>query len=222
MQVDLGALGTWKPEVVMTLAQWCEIACMAASPFLLARLGVRKLMLIGLAGWVLRNAMLFAGEPALVVALALPMHGWSYAFFSLIGSHFVDREAPAHLRAGTQALVTFCSSGPAVILGNYLAGRVVAAHRAEGVTEWSAVWLVPLVGYVIVFVVFAALFRNLRKEAESAKQDRVSSRKPRRRVSLFILCALSPGLDLFLGCPWPILQVQVGRGHGSRERAARH
>jgi hypothetical protein len=160
VEVDLGGLGKWSPEVVMTLAQWCEIGCMAATPFLLTRLGVKRLMLIGLTGWVVRNGLLCVGNPALVVAIALPLHGWSYAFYSMIGAYFVDREAPPHLRAGTQALATFFASGPAVILGNYLAGRVVEAHRAAGVTDWPGVWIVPFVGYVAVFVVFAALFRE--------------------------------------------------------------
>ena len=88
------------------------------------------------------------------------MHGWSYAFFGMVGAHFVDREAPPHLRAGTQALVTFLASGPAVMLGNFLAEQRRGAHRTDGVTDWTAVWLVPLVGYVVAFVVFVALFRE--------------------------------------------------------------
>ena len=35
VQVDLGNWGNLAPEVVMTLAQWCEIACMAATPWLM-------------------------------------------------------------------------------------------------------------------------------------------------------------------------------------------
>lgn len=157
---DLGPLGRWSPEVVMTLAQWCEMGCMAATPFLLARLGMKRLMVIGAAGWLLRNAVLYAGGVPWVVAVALPMHGWSYAFYSLVGAHFVDREAPPHLRAGAQALVTFLSHGPAILAGNLLAGAVVAAHRTGPVTDWPAVWLVPLVGYVVALAVFVALFRE--------------------------------------------------------------
>jgi nucleoside transporter len=174
VEVDLGRLGKWSPEVVMTLAQWCEIGCMAATPFLLKRLGLKRLMLLGLAGWVVRNGLLYAGNVGLVVAIALPLHGWSYAFYSMIGAHFVDREAPPHLRAGTQALATFFASGPAVILGNLLAGRVVEAHRAAGVTDWTAVWLVPFVGYAVVFVVFATLFREPpRPEDRTGKSENV-------------------------------------------------
>ena len=88
------------------------------------------------------------------------MHGWGYAFYGLLGSYFVDREAPPHLRAGAQSLVTFLGSGPAVLVGNFLAGHVVEANRVGTATNWSAVWIVPLVGYVVALVVFAVLFRE--------------------------------------------------------------
>jgi nucleoside transporter len=160
VRADLGRLGTWGPEVVMTLAQWCEIGCMAATPILMRRFGLKPLMVLGVAGWVLRNALLYLADVPLLVAVGLPMHGWSYAFVSIVGAQFVDRQAPDHLRAGTQALVTFLSSGPAVILGNYLASRVVQSHRVDTVTDWPAVWFAPLVVYLVVFVVFVALFRE--------------------------------------------------------------
>jgi len=160
VKVHLGPLGTWGPEVIMTLAQWCEIGCMAATPFLVRRFGLKRMMAIGLAGWVLRNTLLYWGNVPLLVVFGLPMHGWSYAFFTMIGSLFVDREAPDHLRAGTQALVTFMSSGPAVLAGNYLAGHWVAAHRTGHVTNWDAVWILPLIGYAVGFVLFVAFFRE--------------------------------------------------------------
>ncbi|MBA4191725.1 MAG: hypothetical protein C0467_27410 [Planctomycetaceae bacterium] len=153
-------LENWKPEVIMTLAQWCEIACMATTPFLVKRFGLKRMMAIGLAGWVLRNGLLYWGNVPALVLIGIPMHGWSYAFFAMIGALFVDREAPDHLRAGTQALVTFMSSGPAVLVGNYLAGNVVAAHRIGGVTNWDAVWIIPFIGYAVGFVVFLAFFRE--------------------------------------------------------------
>jgi nucleoside transporter len=160
VKVDLGSLGTWGPEVVMTLAQWCEIACMALSPWLVRKIGLKRLMAIGLAGWVLRNALLYSNYLPGVVAIAIPMHGWSYAFFSMLGALFVDREAPEHLRAGTQSLVTFFASGPAVLAGYYIAPLVVEGHTLGGVTNWPEVWVFPLIGYVLVLGFFLLLFRE--------------------------------------------------------------
>jgi nucleoside transporter len=160
VRVDLGALGGWGPEVIMTLAQWCEIVCMALTPWLVKKLGIKKLMMIGVAGWLVRNALFYSDIVPGIVAIAIPMHGWSYAFFGMLGALFVDREAPAHLRAGTQSLVTFLASGPAVMAGYYAAARVVEARSYDGTTDWQAVWLIPFVGYIVAFVVFIVLFRE--------------------------------------------------------------
>jgi len=156
----LHSLGVKTPELVMTLAQWCEVACMAATPWLLKRLGLKRLMILGMAGYVTRNALLYSGGIPWVVVVGLPMHGWSYAFYGMVGAHFVDREAPPHLRAGAQALVTFLANGPAVLAGNFLAGRVVETHKHGGVTDWPAIWLVPLIGYILAFWIFLTLFRE--------------------------------------------------------------
>lgn len=160
VKLDLGAYGRVAPEVIMTLAQWCEIGCMAATPYLLRKLGLKRLMILGLAGLVLRNAVLYAADVPSIVAVGLPMHGWGYAFYGMLGAYFVDREAPPHLRAGAQSLVTFLGSGPAVLAGNFLASSTVELNRTGDATNWNAVWLVPLVGYVVAFAVFVALFKE--------------------------------------------------------------
>lgn len=158
VEAELGPLGRWSPELIMTLAQWCEMGCMAATPWLLRRLGLKRVMLLGVGGWVLRNGLLYSGWRAGIVAVALPMHGWSYAFYTLVGMHYVDREAPPHLRGGAQALVTFLAHGPAILCGNLLAGLIVSAHRSQDYTDWEAVWRWPLAAYLIAFVSFAILF----------------------------------------------------------------
>ena len=155
----------------MGLAQVCEVGCMAATPWLLRRFALKHLMLMGLAGLLLRNALLYLANVPGIVAVALPMHGWGYALYQLLGSYFVDREAPPHLRAaaqegdqrlrpGPQVLVTFLGSGPAVLVGNFAASGVVEAHRTGDATDWPAVWLVPLAGYAVALALFAALFRE--------------------------------------------------------------
>jgi nucleoside transporter len=171
VQVNLGNWGQLAPEVVMTLAQWCEISCMAATPWLLRRFGLKQMMFLGLAGLLLRNSLLYTANVPGIVAVGLPMHGWGYAFYAMLGAYFVDREAPQHLRAGAQSLVTFLGSGPAVLAGNFLAGNTVEMHRADGVTDWQAVWLVPLLGYLIALVVFVTLFREPPTESGDRGQE---------------------------------------------------
>lgn len=147
------------PEAVLTIGQWVEMGCMAIVPFLLHRFGFKLVMTFGLIGWVLRNGLLWWGNVPLVIAVAIPMHGLSFAFFGMIGSIFVDREAPPHLRAGAQALVMILTNGPAVLLGNTVAGKMVAEHTVDGVTNWPDVWFMSAVGYAVALVIFVTFFR---------------------------------------------------------------
>jgi nucleoside transporter len=177
VHVDLGNWGRLAPEVVMTLAQWCEIGCMAATPWLLRRMSLKRIMLLGLAGLLLRNALLYSASVPGVVAVGLPMHGWGYAFYAMLGAYFVDREAPQHLRAGAQSLVTFLGSGPAVLAGNFLAGNTVKAYRDGDFTNWPAVWLVPLAGYAVAFVAFVLLFREPPEKTEWPQKSTKGTRE---------------------------------------------
>jgi nucleoside transporter len=174
VKLDLGAWGQLAPEVIMTLAQWCEISCMAATPWLLRRFGVKYLMFLGLSGLLLRNTLLYTANVPGIVVIGLPMHGWGYAFYGMLGAYFVDREAPQHLRAGAQSLVTFLGSGPAVLVGNILAGNTVEVYRTDGATDWRAVWIVPLIGYTVALVAFVVLFREPpeRKENKDEPHDK--------------------------------------------------
>jgi dipeptide/tripeptide permease len=150
------------------------MVCMALSPTLVRLLGLKRLMAIGLVGWVVRNALFYSEDVPLIVAIAIPMHGLSYAFFSMLGSLFVDREAPPHLRAGTQSLVTFLTSGPAVLIGYYLAARTVEAKTSAGVADWQGIWLFPLIGYVVALVSFELFFREPPERAANAQGERTT------------------------------------------------
>ena len=95
----------------------------------------------------------------MVVLVGLPLHGASYTFFTIVGSLYIDRLAPPHLRAGAQGLIVLISLGPGMMLGNWLASRTVEHYRVGGATDWPAVWLVPLVGCAAALALFALLFR---------------------------------------------------------------
>ena len=162
----LTELGVTRPESKLTLGQVCEVGCLFLIPLLSPHRRLKALMLVGLAGWVVRAAALMSGDADLVLALGVPMHGWSFAFFQVVGAVYLDREAPPHLRASAQGLLTFFTSGLGNLSGNTLAGLTVeSATSASGAVDWPAVWLVPLVGCSLAFAAFALGFREPRANA---------------------------------------------------------
>jgi nucleoside transporter len=152
----VAGLGVPFPEAVLTFGQWIEMACMAGAPSLVRRFGLKPVMIAGLAGWVVRNVVLASGSVELIVLVALPLHGSSYVFFTIVGTLFVDREAPPAMRASAQALVTFLTSGPAVLAGYAVAGATAARFGAD----WASVWAVPAVGCALGTLFFAIFFKD--------------------------------------------------------------
>jgi nucleoside transporter len=155
-------LGMKEPGAMLSIAQVVEMGCMALMPVMVGRFGLKATMLVGMAAWVLRNSVLMAGGLPAITALALPMHGVSYTFFTIVAALYIDKEAPPHLRAGAQALLTFVSGGPGTLVGSVVSGWVKDINTVGAVTDWSAVWLVPTVGCVVAMVAFIFLFHEPR------------------------------------------------------------
>ncbi len=149
-----------RPGTVLGLAQVVEMGCMAAMPFLIARIGLKATMTVGLLAWVVRNAAMASGDLAAFTFIGLPLHGVSYTFFTIVAALYIDREAPPHLRAGAQALLTFVSGGPGTLVGFFLSGWVVAHYTVDGETDWRSVWLVPCIVCALAAIVFVWLFHE--------------------------------------------------------------
>lgn len=148
------------PALVMTIAQFVEVGCMFALPYLRPKDWMKPLMVFGLAGYTLRCVVLATGWIPGVIALGVPMHGWGFTFFFLVASTYLDREAPPHLRGSAQGIITFVSGGAGVLAGNAFSAAVVDRYRQGTIIEWNKVWEVPLVVCAAMLLVFVLLFRT--------------------------------------------------------------
>lgn len=155
-------LGMKEPGAMLSIAQVVEMGCMALMPVMVGRFGLKATMVVGMSAWVLRNSVLMAGGLTSITVLALPMHGVSYTFFTIVAALYIDREAPPHLRAGAQALLTFVSGGPGTLLGFVLSGWVKETNTVGAATNWAAVWIVPTVGCTAAMIFFIVFFHEPR------------------------------------------------------------
>jgi nucleoside transporter len=158
--VCCGALGIRDPEVMFSSSQLVEMLCMVSIPWIVRHLGLKTVMMIGLSAWAIRNMIFASVSVPWILIIGIPLQGVAYTYFSIVGSLYIDREAPPHLRAGAQSLLTFFAAGPGQLIGNVMAGRVVAAHQTESIVDWSAVWLVPAIGCMVMTALFLAFFHE--------------------------------------------------------------
>jgi len=149
----------------MTLGQMSEIFFMLVMPWFFRRLGVKTMLLVGMAAWAARYALFALGNnDALVWMLyaGIVLHGVCYDFFFVTGQIYVDRRAPADLRGAAQGFIAFVTLGVGMFIGSWLSGRVVDYFSSPPATihMWDRIWLVPAFGATAVLLMFALFFRS--------------------------------------------------------------
>lgn len=158
----LNEIGLPEPASKMTLGQMSEIAFMILMPWFLVRLGVKKIMLIGMAAWAARY-FLFAngglGANVWMLYVGILLHGVCYDFFFVTGQIYVDQQAGVRIRAAAQGFIAFVTMGVGNFIGAWASGRIVERYAVPGGHDWNAIWMVPAVGAAVILVVFALLFR---------------------------------------------------------------
>ena len=169
----LNEIGMAEPASKMTMGQMSEIAFMVALPLFLTRLGVKRILLLGMLAWALRY-LLFAygnvGPLVWTLYLGILLHGICYDFFFVTGQIYVDQRAGVKIRAAAQGFIAFVTMGLGLFIGAWLSGRVVDHYTlAGGGHDWRAIWLVPAIGAGAVFILFALLFRPRAANAASAR-----------------------------------------------------
>ncbi|MDB4676887.1 MFS transporter [bacterium] len=159
---------------VMALGQVSEIFFMALVPFFLIRLGVKKMLLIGMLAWALRYGLfgLFPENAALVV-IGIAMHGICYDFFFVTGQLYTDRVAPKEMRTSAQALVGLLTYGVGMLVGNYVLGWWGDRIELDPTTEagWlekgGEFWMLPAVLGLGVAVLFFLTFWDKSNAAQT-------------------------------------------------------
>jgi nucleoside transporter len=156
----IGVSATNVPAV-MTIAQLAEIFVMAFFlSYALKRYGMRRTLAIGVVAWPLRYVIFAIGKPAWLVIAALALHGFCYVFFFVAAFIYVDKVAPADVRASAQSLIAIVALGFGRFLGSLFAGTIRDVFTGGGQTDWRAVFLVPCALTLLCAAAFLIFFRG--------------------------------------------------------------
>ena len=128
----LGQSGFAAPGATMTLGQMSEIIFMLLIPFFFRKLGVKMMILIGIACWVLRYLLFSFGaadQTTWMLLLAIVLHGVCYDFFFVTGFMYTDQKAPKEIRGQAQSLLVFLTQG----IGMFFGYRIMAGGKLFGI-----------------------------------------------------------------------------------------
>jgi nucleoside transporter len=160
----------------MSMGQMSEVAFMLVMPFFFRRLGVKWMLVVGMAAWAVRYVFFAFGTPddlVLLYYLGILLHGVCYDFFFVTGQIYVDNTAPKSIQASAQGFITLVTYGVGMLIGTYISGVVVkgyqlAADNPAAGHNWTAIWLWPAAMAFVVIILFIALFGGKGMSAKAA------------------------------------------------------
>jgi nucleoside transporter len=170
----LNQVGVQNAAGKMTGGQMSELLCMVLIPWFFRRLGVKYMLVAGMAAWVARYLFFAYGNVSAGMWMlwgGILLHGICYDFFFVTGQIYIDQKADVGLRAAAQGLITFITYGLGMFVGSWLSGAVAQHYTlavAQGAVtyDWRSIWLSSAIISALVLIFFLLTFSE-KKSRES-------------------------------------------------------
>jgi hypothetical protein len=175
----LDAKGFKNITLTLNWGQAGEMVFMFLTTTVLAKIGVKKALLIGMLAMTARYLSFYLGDKNDIEALyilGILFHGLIFGWFFAGGQVYTDRKAPKELRAQAQGMFAFIVWGVAVLVGTFIYGELIeratkpntvsdatVGVAIKTVTDWSSLFLGTTVLSLAVFVFFLLFFKEEEK-----------------------------------------------------------
>ena len=162
--IFLNEIGLENAASKMTMGQMSEMLFLFLMPLFFSRLGVKKMLLIGMAAWVIRYLAFGFGDAGSGVWLlygGIILHGICYDFFFVTGQIYTDQKAHSGIRSAAQGMITLATYGVGMLIGFWLAGQIAESFKLGNENhDWYMVWMVPAAIAAVILLFFLLFFRD--------------------------------------------------------------
>ncbi|MCG6189214.1 MFS transporter [Maribellus maritimus] len=127
------------------------------------KLGLRKVMILGLVALTIRYLAFYAGgviSQSWMYYIGILIHGLIFGFFYVGGQIYIDKKAPAELKSQAQGFIFLVTFGVGLLAGNFICAHIIDFFRVEGATNWNGIWGVTTLLSVSTLLLFVLLFKN--------------------------------------------------------------
>jgi nucleoside transporter len=160
----LNEVGMKGAAAIQSMGQVSELLFMLAIPLFFSKLGVKKMLAIGMGAWVLRYVFFAYGDGASnywMLIAGIVLHGVCYDFFFVTGQIYTDNLAGERFKSSAQGFITLATYGVGMLIGTLLSGDIFDKHTlAGGAHDWRMIWLIPAGIAAAVLVLFLLFFRE--------------------------------------------------------------
>ena len=153
---------------LMSMGQMSEVIFMLLMPLIFIRLGIKRMLLLGMVAWIVRYSLFAFGNNTELISffyIGIILHGICYDFFYVTAQIYVDKKVPTSLRASMQGLLTFITYGVGWLIGTNLSGwelkrgQIMEGSEVVG-HNWQSIMLVPAAIALVVSVLFIVFFKQ--------------------------------------------------------------
>jgi nucleoside transporter len=165
--------------------QAAEMVFMFLTTTILAKIGVKKALLVGLSFMTLRYLSFYVGDVNNIEALyivGILFHGLIFGLFYAGGQVYTDKKAPNEIRAQAQGMFAFLIWGVAITLGSFIYGALIErattlatapdallGTKIVATTQWSPIFLGTAVLSAVVVAFFLLFFKDEEKPVTAAR-----------------------------------------------------
>jgi len=153
--------------VTMNTGQVAEMLIMLSIPFMLAKLGLRKTMILGLLAMVIRYAAFYLGvkaDASLTYFIGILVHGFIIGYFYTAGQIYIDKKMPAELKAQGQGFIFLVTWGAGLLISNFIARKIIDNYTVVTddikVYDWDSIWGITAIISLVLIIAFMIFFRN--------------------------------------------------------------
>lgn len=165
----------------MAFGQMSEMIFLFLMPLFFVRLGVKKMLLIGMITWSIRYLLFAYGDTASNIWMlyaGIILHGICYDFFFVTGQIYTNQRAGDKFRSSAQGMITLATYGIGMLIGFWIAGIIAEKYTVEGGHLWRNIWLIPAAIALAVFIIFGLFFKNKKSQlstSESVVEEELGS-----------------------------------------------
>ena len=147
----------------MVMGQISEALFILVIPFFFNRIGVKKMLIIGMSAWILRYLCFAFGDMGFnvwMLYLGIILHGVCYDFFFVTGYMYTEKKSNDRIKNASQGLFTFVTYGLGMFIGTWVSGFVTTYYSTGQEYQWQNIWFIPALIAVAVLVCFLFFFKE--------------------------------------------------------------
>ncbi len=150
-------------SVTMNWGVLAEMGFLLLVPPAIKKLGLQKVMILGLVALVIRYLSFYAGgviSQSWMYYIGILIHGLIFGFFYVGGQIYIDKKAPVELRSQAQGFIFLVTFGAGLLVGNFICSEIIAYYKGEAGYNWNAIWGVITLSSIFILILFVLFFKK--------------------------------------------------------------